>query len=74
MSELLSGKDVNEAKEIIEDYFNMIKGEEIKDEDRLEDALVYQGVSQFPARMKCATIAWQALKDVINDDTDGDKK
>jgi len=74
MSELLSGKSVEEAKEIIEDYFNMIKGEEIEDPDRLEDALVYQGVAQFPARMKCATISWQALKDVINDDTDGDKK
>lgn len=68
MSELLSGKEVSVAKEVIEDYFNMIKGEEIKDEERLEDALVYQGVSQFPARMKCATIAWQALKDVIKED------
>ena len=68
MSELLSGKEVSVAKEVIEDYFNMIKGEEIKDEERLEDALVYQGVSQFPARMKCATIAWQALKDVIEED------
>ena len=35
-----------------------------------KDALVYQGVAQFPARMKCATISWQALKDVINDEDD----
>lgn len=65
MTEVLTGKTVEEAKEIIEDYCNMIKGEEVKDEDRLEEALVYQGVAQFPARMKCATIAWKAVEELI---------
>lgn len=71
LCELMTGKEVNEASDMIEDYFKMIKGEEIKDEDRLEDALVYQGVAQFPARMKCATISWQALKDIIEDQKNG---
>lgn len=74
MSEVMSGKDVLVAKEMIEDYFKMIKGEEISDEERLEDALVYQGVAQFPARMKCATISWQALKDIIEDEENGKKE
>ena len=68
MSEVLSGKTVDEAKDIIDDYVNMIKGEEIKDPDRLDEALVYQGVAQFPARMKCATIAWKACEELLGDE------
>ena len=47
----------------------MIKGADIDDED-LEEALVYQGVSKFPARIKCATVSWKALERVLNGDTD----
>lgn len=64
MSELLTGKTIDEAKHIIQTYYQMIKGEAV-DEALLEEALVYQGVSQFPARVKCATIAWQALEELI---------
>jgi nitrogen fixation NifU-like protein len=45
----------------------MIKGEEIDNEECLEEALVYQGVSKFPARIKCATISWKALEDLIGE-------
>ena len=68
MSEVLTGKDVDEAKRIIKDYCNMIKGEEVEDEDALEEALVYQGVAAFPARMKCATIAWKAVEELLGDE------
>ena len=70
MSEVISGKTVSEAKDIINDYVHMIKGEEIKDPDRLEEALVYQGVAQFPARMKCATIAWKACEELLGDNNE----
>ncbi len=68
MSEVLSGKDVDEAKKIINDYCNMIKGEEVEDEEALEEALVYQGVASFPARMKCATIAWKAVEEILGEE------
>lgn len=68
MTEVLTGKDVEEAKKIIDNYCKMIKGEEIDDEDSLEEALVYQGVAQFPARMKCATIAWKAAEELLGDE------
>lgn len=70
MTEVLKGKSIDDAKDMIEDYFKMIKGEEIKDEERLDEALVYQGVSQFPARMKCASISWQALKDILGEENE----
>lgn len=68
MSELLSGKNVDEAKKIIQTYFQMIKGEEVLDEELLEEALAYQGVSQFPARIKCAIIAWQAMEEILGEE------
>lgn len=67
MSEVLTGKDVMTASKIINTYYQMIKGEEIEDEDILEDALVYKGVSQFPARIKCATIAWKAMEELLGE-------
>lgn len=65
MSEVLKGKTIEEAKAIIEDFYALIKGEEVKDEDALEDAIAYQGVANFPARVKCATISWRALGAIL---------
>lgn len=64
MSQLLKGKTVEEALGLIQDYYKMLKGEEPNED--LEDALAYQGVAKFPARYKCATIAWNAIEEAIN--------
>ena len=66
MSNLLKGRKVFEAKEIINDFYEMVKGEEISDEERMDEAIVYRSVSQFPARIKCATLAWKAIEEAIN--------
>ena len=39
------------------------KGEDPGDEDLLEDAVAFAGVSKYPARVKCALLGWMALKD-----------
>lgn len=69
LTEVIKGKSVDEAREIIELYFKMLRGEEVDDE-RLEEALVYEGVSKFPARIKCATISWKALERLLNGESD----
>lgn len=61
MSETITGRSLDEARKIIENYVKMLKGEKFDEELDMGDAIVYQGVSQFPARFKCATIAWNAL-------------
>lgn len=61
LSETLKGKTIEEAKELILNFYNMMIGNEDINED-LEEALVYQGVSKFPARIKCATLSWKALE------------
>lgn len=40
----------------------MMMGEEYGDKYDLEDVEALQGVSQFPARIKCATLAWKAME------------
>lgn len=67
MSDLLIGKSVNEALKIHQAYVEMIqsKGKISGDEGLLEDAVVFAGVSKFPARVKCALLGWMAFKDAI---------
>ncbi len=70
MSSLLKGKSLEEAADITNDFFGMMKGEEVEDTDRLEDAIAYQGVAKFPARIKCATLAWKALEAGIKENNE----
>ncbi|MGD1701096.1 Fe-S cluster assembly sulfur transfer protein SufU [Dapis sp. BLCC M229] len=61
MAETLSGKTVEEALEIIEKFRQMLKGE-ISLSDNLPKLNIFQGVSQFPIRIKCVLLSWHALK------------
>jgi len=68
MCEVLEGKTIDEANELIQTFFQMLMGEEnLKDEniEALEEAFVYQGVSKYPARIKCAALPWKALEEVL---------
>ncbi|MDE7095365.1 MAG: SUF system NifU family Fe-S cluster assembly protein [Anaeroplasmataceae bacterium] len=67
MSELLIGKSVDEAKSLIEGFYSMVKGEDLPDEDKLEEAIAYKGVRDFPARIKCATLAWKCVEKAIEE-------
>ena len=68
MIDTLKGKSVKEAKEIIKTFIEMIK-REITDEDeleKLEDAIAFRNVSNMPARVKCALLAWHTIEDMLN--------
>lgn len=67
MSETLIGKDVEEAKVITKTYINMLTNQEYDESVELEDAVVYQGVNKFPARIKCASIAWKAFEGTLEE-------
>ena len=41
------------------------KGKVEPDEDVLEDAVAFAGVAKYPARVKCALLAWMAFKDAV---------
>lgn len=60
MTQLLEGKTIDEALEIIKNYDAMIE-EQTYDEDLLEDASVFDDVAKQPSRKKCATLSWHGL-------------
>lgn len=72
MSETLKDKTFDEALEIINEFYEMIKGAPItpKMEEDLGEAIAYTGVSQFPARIKCATLSWKAIEKAITEVSD----
>lgn len=65
MTDAVMNKDIDTAEDMVEDFSNMILGEKT-DTDILDDAATLKGVSQFPARIKCATLAWKALHKALN--------
>ncbi|MBE6136963.1 MAG: SUF system NifU family Fe-S cluster assembly protein [Erysipelotrichaceae bacterium] len=67
MSDVLKGRRVEDAKAIINDFYELVKGEEPKDEETLGEAIAYAGVRDFPARIKCATLAWKAVEQAITE-------
>jgi len=65
MTDLVIGKPVSEAMKIGDAFLELMqsKGKAEPDEDVLEDAVVFAGVSKYPARIKCALLGWMAWKD-----------
>jgi nitrogen fixation protein NifU and related proteins len=65
MSDLVIGKPVEEAMTISQVFLELMqsKGRGEPDEDVLEDAVAFAGVSRYPARIKCALLGWMAWKD-----------
>ena len=64
MAEMLKGRSVTEAERLMGGFLHLVKGEDARtlgedDRERLE---VMAGVSAFPMRVKCATLAWHAMK------------
>ncbi len=63
MTQAIKGTTVKEALKLADLFSRMMKGEEIDEEDLdLGDIEALQGVAKFPARIKCATLAWKALQ------------
>ena len=65
MTDLVIGKPVSEAMKIEDAFLELMKskGQLEPDEDVLEDAAAFAGVSKYPARIKCALLGWMAWKD-----------
>ena len=65
LSDLVLGKTLAQAQEISDSFMTLMqsKGTQTGDENLLEDAVALAGVSQYPARIKCAILGWMAFKD-----------
>lgn len=67
MTQAIKGKDVDTALTMSQTFSEMIQGKEYSDEIDLGDIEALQGVSKFPARIKCATLAWKAMEKGLKD-------
>lgn len=67
MIDIIKGKSVKEALRLVDLFLEMIK-RNITDEDQLEeleDAMALKNISNMPARVKCAVLAWHTLKEAV---------
>ena len=63
MTQIVKGKKLEEALELADIFSKMMLGEDFDDEKYdLGDVEALQGVAKFPARIKCATLAWKAME------------
>lgn len=62
MTDAVLGKSCAEAEELATIFSRMVQGQTEATQDRLGDAAFLAGVAKFPQRIKCATLAWNALK------------
>jgi len=67
MTDMLKGRSVEEAEHLMGGFLGLVKGEDAtglgaEDRERLD---VMAGVSEFPMRVKCATLAWHTMKSAL---------
>jgi nitrogen fixation NifU-like protein len=66
MTDMIIGRTVEEAEKLMGGFLHLVKGEDTEltgdDRERLE---VMAGVSAFPMRVKCATLAWHTMKSAL---------
>jgi len=67
MTEQIKGKTVAQVKELFNEFGHMVRGEEHAHEHihEMDELSAFQGVSSYPTRVKCAMLAWNAMKEGI---------
>ncbi len=70
MTEALTGKTVQEAEHIFEGFHQLVTqgGDDMVLKNKLGKLVVLVGVAEYPARVKCATLAWHTLHSALHDD------
>lgn len=67
MTQTLKGKTLEEAKDIINNFYNMIEEKEYNSEI-LEEANVYNDIYRQPNRKKCALLSWWGIEKIIDEE------
>jgi nitrogen fixation NifU-like protein len=71
MTEVIMGKTVEDALKLSSIFSDLIQGKAYDEESfDLGDIEALKGVSKFPARIKCATLAWKAMEKGLKEETE----
>ena len=65
MSSMIKGRTIEEVHILFDKLHKLCTGQEVADDDDTEKLRVLSGVSQFPTRVKCATMSWHAVDSAI---------
>jgi nitrogen fixation NifU-like protein len=66
MTQLVKGKQVDEVQSLGARFREMVMGDQSAvDDSSLGSLRALSGVARFPARVKCALLAWNALETAI---------
>jgi len=70
MTQAIKGKPIEEALELANTFSDIVQGKDIEDDEDLDlgDIEALSGVCKFPARIKCATLAWKAMEKALHED------
>jgi nitrogen fixation NifU-like protein len=67
MTELVKHKSIQEAKQLVQNVLETMRGNKDPDTlDEYDDLAALKGVIKFPVRVKCATLSWHALQEALN--------
>ena len=69
MTDMLKGRTAAEAERLMQGFLHLVKGEDASDlpEDDRERLEVMGGISEFPMRVKCATLAWHTYRNAVEE-------
>lgn len=67
MTQGIKGKTLKETEDLFKNFHNMLVGKPgaVFDKEKLGKLAVFSGVSEFPVRVKCATLAWHTLHSAL---------
>jgi len=69
MTDMLKGRTREDAEKLMEGFLHLVKGEDAQglSEDDRETLDVMSGISEFPMRVKCATLAWHTYRNAVEE-------
>ena len=66
MTQAVKGKSKQKAEELFKEFHSMVTGEDETPDEELGNLRIFEGVREFPVRVKCATLPWHTLHAAIN--------
>jgi nitrogen fixation NifU-like protein len=71
MSSMVKGKTKAEAENLFQDFHRLVQGKLSVEEnvEQLGKLAAFAGVSEFPARVKCASLAWHTMHAALNEES-----
>ncbi len=70
LTEMLKGKTLAEAEKLFDNFHKLVTGKGPDGTEALGKLVAFCGVSEFPVRVKCATLAWHTMRNALAGDQD----